>query len=62
MNTAHEKLHWHPSRKPTKPVPNCPMPEWDADDVPPVIGEKFVDVLAERAIATLADHQDNADA
>lgn len=32
------------------------MPDADADDeLPPVIGERYLDVLAERAIALLAD-------
>lgn len=60
MPIGPERMHFHPARKPTHAVPNCPQPDWDIDDVPPVIGEKFVDVLAERAIATLADHADGA--
>lgn len=49
--------YFRPSRKHREPVPNCPMPETDDDELPPCVGEAMRDVLAERAIATLADNE-----
>lgn len=62
MNAANPnvRLHWHPSRKHRPPVPNCPMPERDDDELPPCVGETMRDVLAERAISTLADNVEDA--
>ena len=56
MNQTQPGLrHFTPARN-RAPVSNCPMPERDDDDeFTPCVGEAMRDVLAARAIATLAD-------
>lgn len=66
---AHGKLRGHACQRPSPldssfqamsaEIEGCTV-EWlhDPDELPPCVGERMRDVLAERAIATLADNVD----